>query len=145
MTGYAPVMNVIAETGLFEIETPTGYGTCPIGVLENYLAGADVMLFLNHSRTLAPGHEFLGKLRDFVEKGGSLLIGDSRPKSKSSWLVCSHPFPDVAVRRVSSQEASVDYGKPQDLMTAASHPAVGEVAEQTQFSTQAYAGVSFEP
>ena len=145
VTGYAPVMRAIAELGLFEIETPTAYSTCPIGVLENYLAGADVVLFLNHNRTLAPGHEFLGSLRDFVEKGGNLLIGDSRLKSKNSWLVSSHPFPEVAVRRTSAQKATSNSGKTHELVITTSHPAVGKLTERTRFTSQAYEGVTFEP
>ena len=98
--------------------------------------------FLNHSRVLAPGHPFAGKLRAFVEKGGGLWISDARQKSKHSWLVNSHPFPEVSVRTFLASGKTK--GIEQDLVSGDKHSATS-LPKGRRFSTQAEVSMAFEP
>ncbi len=142
VTGFHPVLKVLSEGEQFDIDEVPAYGTCKIETIEGYLETANVAFFLNHSRAMAPGHPFLGKLRGFVEKGGGLWIGDARQKSKRSWLINSHPFPEVSLRTFHTSGRTKDVE--QDLVSGDKHPATS-LPKGKRFSTRAEVGLAFEP
>ena len=142
VTGHQPVLKVLSEDKRFDIDEVPAYGTCRIETIEDHIESANVAFFLNHSRALAPGHPFAGKLRTFVEKGGGLWISDARQKSKHSWLVNSHPFPEVSVRTFLASGKTK--GIEQDLVSGDKHSA-RSLPKGKRFSTQAEVGMAFEP
>jgi hypothetical protein len=142
-TGFAPVLRMLKETPQFDISTVPSYNTCKIDTIENYLAVADVTFFLSSPRSLPSGHEFHSKLRDYVEKGGGLLIGDCRPKSNKNWIINTHPFPEI----VSTATAASGFvkGASQDLIVEKKHPALGNMKKQTRYSTESEVGLALQP
>lgn len=141
-TGFAPVLRMLRETKQFDISEVPAYNTCKIDTIESYLAVADVVFFLNTPRSLPPSHAFHHTLRDYVEKGGSLLIGDSRPKCNKNWIINTHPFPEL----VSGAAPAVGFVKnaPQDLIVETKHPALGNLKKHTRFSTESEVGIALQ-
>lgn len=75
-----------------------------------------------------------------MEGGGGLLLGHD-----TAWFMAS-PFEEVAARGYPRNEGEGErHVVNTDLVTASDHPALGGVAEGTQFSTEFYDHMIFEP
>ena len=143
VTGYAPCLGMLGETKQFDIEEVPAYNICKTDTIESYLAAADVVFFLNSPRSLASGHEFLNKLRDYVERVGGLLIGDSRPKSNKSWIINTHPFPELVTKAIPAS-GFVKEGS-QDLIVDRKHSALGDLKKQARIPTESHVGIGLQP
>ena len=106
----------------------------------SYLVGADVVLLQNFNQEFGPGHPFVRVLREYVEQGGGLLLGHD-----TAWFMAS-PCESVAVRGYPTQQVEAErHVINADLVTELAHPALGNIPAGTQFSTEFYDHMIFEP
>jgi len=106
----------------------------------SYLAGADVVLLQNFNQEFGPQHPFVRTLREYVEQGGGLLLGHD-----TAWFMAS-PFESVAVRGYPTRQVEAErHVINADLVTDLTHPALGAIPSGTQFATEFYDHMIFDP
>ena len=127
------IREMLAEDERYEVHEMEGNAL-------SYLCGADVLILQNFNEPLGPKHPFVSTLRQYVAQGGGLFLVHDTIHFMAS------PFPEIAVRATPTKKVEAGYHVVEtDLMTHIAHPALGEIAARTQFSTEFRDHMIFEP
>jgi hypothetical protein len=127
------IREMLAEDERYEVHEMEGNAL-------SYLCGADVLILQNFNEPLGRDHPFVRTLRDYVAQGGGLFLVHDTIHFMAS------PFPEVAVRATPTKKVEAGYHVVEtDLMTHIAHPALGEIAARTRFSTEFRDHMIFEP
>lgn len=123
----------IDSMGLFEVHEMAGNAL-------SYLQGAEVVVLQNLNEELAADHPFVRALREYVLGGGGLLLAHD-----TAWFMAS-PGEEVAMRGYPTQSVEAErHVVNADLVTQASHPALGRIVPGTRFAPEFYDHMIFEP
>ena len=118
------IREMLAEDERYEVHEMEGNAF-------SYLSGADVLILQNFNESFGPKHPFVRTLRRYVEEGGGLFLVHDTIHFMAS------PFPEVAVRDTPTSRVEAGYHVVEtDLMAERSHPALGDLAPRTRFSTE---------
>ena len=127
------IREMLAEDERYEVHEMEGNAL-------SYLCGADVLILQNFNEPLGPKHPFVSTLRQYVAQGGGLFLVHDTIHFMAS------PFPEIAVRATPTKKVEAGYHVVEtDLMTHIAHPALGEIAARTRFSTEFRDHMIFEP
>ncbi|MDA0335263.1 MAG: hypothetical protein O2782_08880, partial [bacterium] len=123
----------IQDMGGFEVHEMAGNAL-------SYLAGADVVVLQNMNEEFGAEHAFVQTLRQYVAHGGGLLLGHD-----TAWFMAS-PVPEVARRGTPTHNVEAErHVVNTDLVTGAADAVLGKAPPETQFSTEFFDHMIFEP